>query len=36
MSPFDVASALNEMPMSCFGYKTPTEAFRAMNVESGE
>jgi hypothetical protein len=33
MSPFDAASALNDMPMSVLQYRTPREAFGAMNAE---
>jgi hypothetical protein len=35
MSPFDVASSLNEMPMSGIGYKHPSEVFKGLQVESG-
>ena len=33
VSPFDAASALNEMPIPHLGYMSPSEAFRGLGSE---
>ena len=36
LSPFDVGSKLNEMPMSALGYENPREKFKKLAEEGGD